>query len=85
MAEYNKVNIKLPGSQLNMSNFKNEYQNIYWKKFTSRVIINNSTKMLRNAFLNNTSAYLKLSRTQRSKISHCGRFLGSLLSEKTAP
>ena len=40
---------------------------------------------LRNAFNNNTSADLKLSKTQIVKIIQSGRFLGSLLSKLADP
>ena len=40
---------------------------------------------LRNAFINNMSNHLKLSRAQISKIMQYGGFLGSLLSKLVAP
>ena len=40
---------------------------------------------LRNAFNNNMSADLKLSKTQIVKIIQSGRFLGSLLSKLVGP
>ena len=43
------------------------------------------TTKLRNAFENNMSADIKLSRTQISKIIQSGRFLGSLLSKLAGP
>ena len=40
---------------------------------------------LRNAFENNMSADVKLSKVQISKITQCGGFLGSLLSKIAGP
>ena len=40
---------------------------------------------LRNAFNNNTSADIKLSKAEISKITQSGRFLGSLLSKLVGP
>ena len=42
-------------------------------------------KKLRNAFNNNISTHLKLSRAQISKIIQYGGFLGSLLSKLVGP
>ena len=42
-------------------------------------------KKLRNAFNNNTSADIKLSKTQIAKIIQSGGFLGSLLSKLAGP
>ena len=41
--------------------------------------------LIRNAFNNNMSTDLKLSRAQISKIIHSGGFLGSLLSKLAGP
>ena len=79
MVEYSKVKVKLSDSQLNRlksfskrsdrSNVKNEYQNVWWKKFTSWIIIDSKTKkMLENAFENSMSTDMKLSKRQISKI-----------------
>ena len=96
MVENNKVNIKLSGSQLNMLKYAVKNQTRVTLRTNIKIFIGNilphesllitvqKTK-LRNAFLNNNSAYLKLSRTQRPKISHCGRFLRWLLSKITGP
>ena len=79
MVEYSKVKVKLSDSQLNRlksaskrsdrSNVKNEYQNVWWKKFNSWIIIDSKTKkMLENAFENSMSTDMKLSKRQISKI-----------------
>ena len=96
MVEYNKVNVKLSDSQLNK--LKTAVKN--WTGATLRMNIkifngNNlphellfttrQTTKLRNAFENNMSADIKLSRTQISKIIQSGRFLGSLFSKLAGP
>ena len=96
MVEYSKVNVKLSDIQLkklkiavknkiattlrinlkmfNGSNFRRE---LLW---TTR----QKTK-LRNAFNNNMSTDIKLSRAQISKINQSGGFLGQLLSKLAGP
>ena len=51
------------------------HMNYYWQ----------DKKKLRNGFNNNTSADLKLSKTQINKIIQSGGFLGSLLSKLAGP
>ena len=81
MFEYNKVNVKLSDEakichqKSGRSNFKNDYENVWWKKFTSCVIIDNKTKTkLRNAFGNNLSADIMISKTQISKLNQSRGF-----------
>ena len=95
MAEYSKVNDKLPDSEL--SKLKSALQ---IKGVTLRINVKmfNANKLphelllttlqktkLRNAFENNISADIKLSRTQISKIIQSSGFLGSLLSKIAGP
>ena len=90
MAEYNKVNIKLSDTQLKKlktavenkagttirTNFKMFAENdlLHELLLTTRQKIK-----LRNAFNNNMSTDLKLSKAQISKITQSGGFLGRLL------
>ena len=53
------------------------HMHCYWQQDTK-------TK-LRNAFNNNMSTGLRISRAQMSKITQSGRFLGSLLRNLTGP
>ena len=96
MVEYSKVNVKLTDTQL--KNLKTAVKNKTGK--TMRMILKifdgndlphellltarQKTK-LRNAFNNNMSTDLKLSRAQISKIIQSGGFLGSLLSKLAGP
>ena len=54
-----------------------DHMHYYWQR-------GKKTK-LRNAFDNNMSADIKLSKAQISKINQCGGFLGSLLSKLFGP
>ena len=96
MVEYNKVNAKLSDSQLNKlkSAIKNQTgvtlrTNI--KMFEENnlpreiLLAKRQKPKLRNAFENNLSTDIKLSKTQISKIIQSGGFLGSLLSEIAGP
>ena len=53
------------------------HMNYYWQQYKKN--------KLRNAFNNNTSADIKFSKAQISKIIHSGEFLGSLLSKLAGP
>ena len=56
------------------------------KQFTSSIIIDNKTKAkLINAFENNLSNDIKLSKTQITKIIQSGGFLGALLCKILGP
>ena len=96
MVEYSKVNVKLSDTQLKKlkTAAKNKTGTIL--RISLNVLNGNDwphelllttrqkTK-LRNAFNNNMSTDLKLSKAQISKIIQSGGFLGSLLSKLAGP
>ena len=94
MVQYSKVNVKLTDTELKKlkTAAKNEteatlrmsFENAQWKRFTSWIIIDNKTK-LRNAFNNNMSTDIKISKAQISKIIESGWFLGSFLNKLAGP
>ena len=92
MTQYNSLNVKLSNSQLNKfkSAIKNETEVIL--RLSSNMISNNETNFphkllltnrqvanLRKAFANHSSADIKLSKTQLSKMIQLGGFLGRSL------
>ena len=92
MTQYNSLNVKLSNSQLNKlkSAIKNETEVVL--RLSSNMIGDNETNFphkllltnrqvsnLRKAFANHSSADIKLSKTQLSKIIQSGGFLGRLL------
>ena len=92
MTQYNSLNVKLSNSQLNKlkSAIKNESEVVL--RLSSNMIGNNETNFprkllltnrqvtnLRKAFANHSSADIKLSKTQLSKMIQSGGFLGRLL------
>ena len=90
MVEYNKVNLKLSGTQL--KKLKNAVKNktgttlrISLKMFNGNnlthelLLTTRQETKVRNAFDNNTSTDLKLSEVQISKIIQSGGFLGRIL------
>ena len=92
MVEYSKVNVKLSDTQLKTlkTAVKNKTETtlrISFKMFngnylTHELLLTTRQKTkLRNAFNNNMSTDLKLSKAQISKIIQSGGFLGSLLSK----
>ena len=96
MVEYNKVNVKLSDTQL--KKLKTAVKNktvttlrISLKMFNENNLLHellSTTRQetkLRNAFNNNMSIDLKLSKAQISKIIQSGEFLGSLLSKIVGP
>ena len=96
MVEYTKVNIKLSDSQI--KKLKNAVKDntgttlrIDLKMFNGNdlphelLLTTRQKTKLRNVFNNNTSADLKLSKTQVVKIIQSGGFLGSLLSKLAGP
>ena len=96
MVEYNKVNVKLSDTQL--KKLKNAVKNktgttlrISFKMFNGDslphelLLMTRQKTKLRNAFNNNMSTDLKVSRAQTSKIIQSGGFLGSLLSKIAGP
>ena len=96
MFEYSKINVKLTNAQLKKlkTAVKNKTETIL--RMSLKMLNGNNlphelllTKRqktkLRNAFNNNMSIDLKLSRAQISKIIQSGGFLGSLLSKLAGP
>ena len=92
MVEYSKVNVKLSDKQL--KNLKDEVKNntgttlrISLKMLNENnlphelLLTTRQKTKLRNAFNNNTSTYIKLSKAQITKVIQSGGFLGSLLSK----
>ena len=92
MTQYNSLNVKLSNSQLNKLKFaiKNESEVVL--RLSSNMIGNNETNFphellltdrqvsnIRKSFANNSSIYIKLSKTQLSKIIQLGGFLSRLL------
>ena len=92
MTQYNSLNVKLSNSQLNKlkSAIKNETEVVL--RLSSNMIGDNETNFplkllltnrqvsnLRKAFANNSSADIKLSKTQLSKMIQSGGFLSRLL------
>ena len=92
MTQYNSLNVKLSNSQLNKlkSAIKNETEVVL--RLSSNMIGNNETNFphellltdrkvsnLRKSFVNNSSADIKLSKTQLSKMIQSGTFLSRLI------
>ena len=92
MTQYNNLNVKLSNSQLNKlkSAIKNETEVVL--RLSSNMIGNNETNFphkllltdrqvsnIRKSFANNSSADIKLSKIQLSKMIQSGRFLSRLL------
>ena len=96
MVEYNKVNVKLSNSQLRKLKTAAKNQTGVTLRMNIKMFNGNNlphelllttrqkTK-LRNAFNNNMSIDLKLSKAPISKIIQSGGFLGSLLSKLAGP
>ena len=93
MTQYNSLNVKLSNSQLNKlkSAIKNETEVVL--RLSSNMIGNNETNFrhellltdrqfsnLRKSFTNNSSADIKLSKTQLPKMIQSGGFLSRLLA-----
>ena len=96
MVEYTKVNVKLSDSQIKklkdvVKDNTGTTLRINFKMFSGNdlphelLLTARQKTKLRNAFNNNMSADLKLSKTQIVKIIQSGRFLGSLLSKLVGP
>ena len=96
MVEYNKVNVKVSNTQLRKlkAAVKNNARTTL--RISSKIFDGNDLShelllttrqktKLRNAFNNNTSADIKLSKAQIKKIILSGGFLGSLLSKLVGP
>ena len=96
MAECSKVNVKLSDTQLKklktaVKNKTGRILRMSLKMFNGNdlphelLLTTRQKTKLRNAFNNNMSTDLKLSRAQISKIIQSGGFLGSLLSKLGGP
>ena len=96
MVEYNKVNVKLSDAQIKkLKDAVNDNTattlRINLKMFDGNdlphelLLSTRQKTKLRNAFNNNKSADIKLSKTQIFKIIQSGGFLGSLLSKLAGP
>ena len=96
MIEYSKVNVRLSDTQL--KKLKDAVKNnigttlrINFKMFDGNdlphelLLTTRQNTKLRNAFNNNLSTDIKLSKAQISKIIRSGGFLGSLLSKLVGP
>ena len=94
MTQYNSLNVKLSNSQLNKlkSSIKNETDVVL--RISSNMVSNSNDNAnfphellltnrqvanIRKAFANHSSIYIKLSKTQLSKMIQSGGFLGKLL------
>ena len=96
MVEYNKVNVKLSNTQLKKlkdavkdnteTNLRISSEMFDGNDLPHELLLTTRQKTkLRNAFNNNTSAYIKLSKAQINKIIQSGGFLGSLLTKLAGP
>ena len=96
MVEYSKVNVKLTDTQL--KKLKNAVKNktgttlrinlkmLNGNNLPHELLLTTRQKIkLRNAFNNNMSTDIKLSKAQITKIIQSGGFLGSLLSKLAGP
>ena len=96
MVEYNKVNVTLSDTQLKklkiaVKNKTGTTLRISLKMFHGNnlphelLLTTRQKTKVRNAFNNNMSTDLKLSKAQISKIIQSGGFIGSLLSKLAGP
>ena len=96
MVEYSKMNVKLTDTQLKKLKTAVKNKTGTTLRMSSKMFDGNdlphelllTTKektKLRNAFSNNMSTVIKLSKAQISKIIQSGQFLGSLLSKIAGP
>ena len=93
MVEYSKVHVKLSDTQIkklsinscqkeNRKNSENKVEMFNGNDLSHELLLTTRQKTkLRNAFNNNMSTDLKLSKAQISQIIQSGGFLGSLLSK----
>ena len=92
MTHYNSLNVKLSNSQPNKFKSAIKIETEVVLRLSSNMIGDNEANFpnqllltntqvsnLRKAFANNSSANIKLSKTQLSKMIQSGRFLGRLL------
>ena len=96
MVDYSKVNVKLSDTQLKKlktaaknktgTTLRISLKMLNGNDFPHELLMTTKRKTkLRNAFNNNMSTDLKLSKAQISKIIQSGEFLGSLLSKLAGP
>ena len=96
MVKYSKVNVRLSNTQLKklkdaVKDNTGTTLSINFKMFDGNdlphelLLTTRQKTKLRNAFNNNTSADIKLSKAQINKIIQSGGFLGSLLSKLAGP
>ena len=96
MVEYNKVNARLSDSQLNKLKSAVKNQTGVTLRMNIKMFHGNNlphelflrtkqTTTSRNAFENNMSTYVKLSKSQTSEIIQSGGFSGSLISKLAGP
>ena len=96
MVKYSKVNVRLSNTQLKklkdaVKDNTGTTLRINFKMFDGNdlphelLLTTRQKTKLRNAFNNNTSADIKLSKAQINKIIQSGGFLGSLLSKLAGP
>ena len=96
MVEYSKVNVKLCDRQLKQlktvvkdktgATLRMSLKMLDWNDLSHEMLLTTGQKAKqRNAFNNNMSTDLKLSKTQISKIIQSGGFLGSVLSKLAGP
>ena len=96
MVEYNKVNVKLSDAQIKklkdaVKDNTGTTLRINLKMFDGNdlphelLLTTRQKTKLRNAFNNNTSADIKLSKAQINKIIQSGGFLGFLLCKLASP
>ena len=79
MVKYNKVNVKLWDSRLNLLKAGNNLMEMIY------IMTTRQRTKLRNAFENNMPINIKLSRAQISQIIQSGRLLGALFSRIAGP
>ena len=91
MVEYSKVNVKLPDRQLKQlktavkESLEMSLEMLDGNDLPQLILTRRQKTKLRNAFNNNMSTDLELSKAQISKIIQSGGFLGSLLSKLAGP
>ena len=91
MVEYSKVNVKLPDRQLKQlktavkESLEMSLGMLDGNDLPQLILTRRQKTKLRNAFNNNMSTDLELSKAQISKIIQSGGFLGSLLSKFAGP
>ena len=95
MVKYNKINVKLSGAQLKKLKTSVKKKTRATRRMSLKMLdasdlphellLTRQKMKLRNAFENNMSTDLALSKAQISKIIQSGRFLGSLLSKLAVP